>query len=602
MSHSLCLSVPDIALFLDWWQQHRAAAGIHHFVWQADRLPAWSEVARAIEARLGADGEPLARQLQAHWWGLIPGWHRLPLEDERLILQLALVPVREALAGCTGVFDSIHAGSGLFRTPGLEPAHLAAALAALSRHGTRLHLGTASCPADIADAVHAADITDADWRHALRSKGWQTADGQPTGYFYSPHWIDESSRSSVLPSTAIVIGAGLSGAASAWSLARRGWEVTVLDAGPAPAAGASGLPVGLVVPHTSADDTRISQISRAGVRCMLHRAKALLEPGLEWSQGGVLEHCVDGDSKLARAWQAPDAPDALRPSSEWAHRASPQDIAQACLPQDITAILHPGAAWIKPAALVSALLRRPGIRFQGNGRVAALQRADSGLWQALDADGQVLAQARHVVIAAAYHSSALLQQLAAASGQPACTDAPFGIAFKPLRGQIAWGWQDDLPHPDALPPFPVNGKGSMAAHIPHATPERQGPMWITGSTFNRGDTDPSPRERDMGEILAKLQILHPAAGKALAPAFAQSQARAWAGVRTTLPDRLPVVGPLPVPGLEGISLCAGMGARGLALAMLCGEQMAALLHDEPWPQERKLGQMLSASRWLRNAR
>ena len=41
-----------------------------------------------------------------------------------------------------------------------------------------------------------------------------------------------------------------------------------------------------------------------------------------------------------------------------------------------------------------------------------------------------------------------------------------------------------------------------------------------------------------------------------------------------------------------------MGARGLALAMLCGEQLAAQVHDEPWPVERKLGQMLSAGRWL----
>ena len=59
-----------------------------------------------------------------------------------------------------------------------------------------------------------------------------------------------------------------------------------------------------------------------------------------------------------------------------------------------------------------------------------------------------------------------------------------------------------------------------------------------------------------------------------------------------------MVGPLAVAGLEGIYLCSGMGARGLALAMLCGEQLAAQVHDEPWPVERKLGQMLSAGRWL----
>lgn len=601
MSHILCLSIRHIDLFLDWWQRHRApgAQGVHHFVWQLEQLPEWSELAQAIEARLGPDAEPLTQQLQAHWWGLIPGWHRLPLEQERLILHLALVPVREALADCTGVFDAIYAGADVFRAPAFEPLHLAGALAALSRHGTQLHAAALPAPETPAAGQNA---WQSGWTHALASKGWHIRQGDSNAYIYNPHWIDEKSRSSHFPDAAIVIGAGLSGAASAWSLARRGWQVTLLEAGAVPASGASGLPVGLVVPHTSADDTRISRISRAGVRCMLHRAQTLLEPGQAWSPSGVLEHCVEGGSKLARTWQAPDAPAALQPSDAWARQASSEDLAQARLPAGTTAILHPCAAWIKPAVLVSALLQHHGIRFQGNSPVHALQRTPEGLWQAVGTNGQPLAQARHVVIAAAYQSSALLQQMASASGQPACSEAPFGIAFKPLRGQVAWGWQDDVAGSDALPPFPVNGKGSMAAHVPHATPERQGPIWITGSTFNRGDTDPSPREEDLQEILAKLQILHPAAGAALAPAFAQGQARGWAGVRTTLPDRLPAVGPLAVSGLEGISLCSGMGARGLTLAMLCGEQLAALMHDEPWPVERKLGQMLSASRWLARGR
>ena len=591
MSHTLCLSARNPGLFLDWWEAHRERrdAAVHHFIWQVDQAPDWETLVQAITERFDTEGERLIRQLQPHWWGLIPGWHRLALEDERLILQLAIAPASDALSGATGGIRRIHLGSDFARTAELpDPGHLASALSGLSRHGSQLHC-------DCSQAL--PEVWSAAWAHAMRSKGWIALD-EPHSYLYDPHWISKESQSGLSPSTAVVIGSGLSGAASAWSLARRGWQVTVLDAGPAPAAGASGLPVGLVVPHTSADDTRISQVSRAGVRCMLHRADALLEHGQQWSGGGVLEHCVDGESKLARAWTAADRPKALQPASEWAHPASPAEVAEAKLPEGTTAVRHPCAAWIKPPALVHALLRQPGIHFQGNSRVVSLKRSDAGRWQALDDSGAVLAEADIVVMAAAFQSSALLQRLASATGQSSASDSTFGIPFKPLRGQIAWGWQDEVIDQAALPPRPVNGKGSMAAHIPYAIGAREGYMWITGSTFNRGDTDPGPREKDMGEILAKLQILHPKAAAALTPAFAEGRAHAWAGVRTTLPDRLPVVGPLAVAGLEGIYLCSGMGARGLALAMLCGEQLAAQVHDEPWPVERKLGQMLSAGRWL----
>jgi tRNA 5-methylaminomethyl-2-thiouridine biosynthesis bifunctional protein len=39
-----------------------------------------------------------------------------------------------------------------------------------------------------------------------------------------------------------------------------------------------------------------------------------------------------------------------------------------------------------------------------------------------------------------------------------------------------------------------------------------------------------------------------------------------------------------------------MGSRGLSFAVLCGELLAAWLHAEPWPIEKRLAQSLLASR------
>jgi tRNA 5-methylaminomethyl-2-thiouridine biosynthesis bifunctional protein len=74
-------------------------------------------------------------------------------------------------------------------------------------------------------------------------------------------------------------------------------------------------------------------------------------------------------------------------------------------------------------------------------------------------------------------------------------------------------------------------------------------------------------------------------------------ALAWAGVRCTVPDRLPMVGFLAPESWPGLMVCAGMGARGLTLSVLCGEVLAAQYFGEPWPLERKLACALLAHRF-----
>ncbi len=101
----------------------------------------------------------------------------------------------------------------------------------------------------------------------------------------------------------IVIGAGIAGAATARALAIRGWRVQVLEAGDSPASGASGLPVGLVAPHTSPDDSIISRLSRAGVRAMHHTMQSLLTVGVDWSPTGVQERRLPGKTRKGGAPQ-----------------------------------------------------------------------------------------------------------------------------------------------------------------------------------------------------------------------------------------------------------------------------------------------------------
>jgi tRNA 5-methylaminomethyl-2-thiouridine biosynthesis bifunctional protein len=134
-------------------------------------------------------------------------------------------------------------------------------------------------------------------------------DVQDTGIRYAPHWDLKTSRESLrtqaaVPGTCAVIGAGLAGASVAAALARRGWQVNVLDAASAPAAGASGLPAGLMVPHVSADDSPRSRLSRAGLRLMQREAQRLLKHGDDWDDCGVLAQRLDGHPGLPANWPA----------------------------------------------------------------------------------------------------------------------------------------------------------------------------------------------------------------------------------------------------------------------------------------------------------
>jgi tRNA 5-methylaminomethyl-2-thiouridine biosynthesis bifunctional protein len=71
----------------------------------------------------------------------------------------------------------------------------------------------------------------------------------------------------------------------------------------------------------------------------------------------------------------------------------------------------------------------------------------------------------------------------------------------------------------------------------------------------------------------------------------------WAGLRCTLPNRLPAVGPIDRQRLPGLCLSTGMGARGISLAVLCGELTAAWLNDETLPLPAALAKHLAADRF-----
>ncbi|MEO8247746.1 MAG: FAD-dependent 5-carboxymethylaminomethyl-2-thiouridine(34) oxidoreductase MnmC [Burkholderiales bacterium] len=517
----------------------------------------------------GVPAEPatmLAVELGARCWGLTRGFHRIEFDGGHVLLTLCVGEADLVLREQRFAADSIWLGDLSGLQYAFDPSQdNIKALTRCCRRGTRI-AGFGLAPQAVA---------------ALCKSGWSTVpkpascEGRAFMATFDPAWTPRTRRADpadaiAATTTVLVIGAGLTGAAVAASFARRGREVLVLDQANNPAAGASSLPAGLFVPHVSADDAPLSRLTRAGIRLTVQFARDRLLHDADWRMSGVLEVRTDAERLMA------ERSDAER---DWSDVATRDCKIAAGVPVAQAALWHRRAGWIKPRALVHALLADRRISFRGGAQVARLVRTPGG-WQALDAIGQPLAQAPLVVIAAG-HESGLL--------------AASEIPLQPVRGQLSWGTSTGPWDQPPLPPFPVNGNGSFTAGIPQAG----GPIWIAGATFDRDQTTVEARAADHTRNLNRIGKLLPDAARCVAPAFESGEVRAWAGVRCTSPDRMPTVGPVDPEQSPGLHIATAMGSRGLSFALLCGELLAARLHGEPLPVPARLAKALDPVRFMR---
>lgn len=255
------------------------------------------------------------------------------------------------------------------------------------------------------------------------------------------------------------------------------------------------------------------------------------------------------------------------------------------------------AALVRPAALVQAWLAEAQqltcLTTRWNTPVARLQphlmphgQAD---WQALDAHGQVVAQAPVAVVAAAFGSLAVLQHSASALDNNA-------LPLRPVKGQMSLG---ALTGP-ALAPRPQRDNGVFVPAYEDSglAPDWPTRVWTMGSTYRRGDDSTTLSDDDHERNAHSLQALHPPAAQHLREAAAQGSLLGWANVRCASLDRLPLVGAVPqvaalhqhmaqagarrgrialhdTPRWPGLFMLTALGSRGLTLAHWCAQLLAA---------------------------
>lgn len=537
------------------WREDAQRPQILHFVSVEAYPVSAADIRRA--AALHPALQELGAQLADQWHGLLPGFHRLAFDGGRVLLTLCIGDARSMLRA----HQPFEADS-LF-LDGFSPAvnadmwspEVFKALARFCRPGTAVATWT------VARAV----------RDALVPLGFvvEKAPGLPPKRDclrgrYAPAWPvrrrpqAEDAERAPSPGHCAVVGAGLAGAAVAHALALRGWRVTVLDAADHPAAGASALPFGLMAPHASPDDALLSRLTRAGIRATWAQLTALgLVEGIDWAPTGAVERREAASLRLPPSWAQTEG---------WNEttRATAAMLADAGLPDDTPALFHARAGWVKPHRLVAAWLDHAAIAFRSGAHVEDIDAVPGGGWRLRDASGQVLANADRVVVAAG----------------PATRRLAPALTLQPVRGQIVWG---EMPPAMAARShrIPVNGDGHLIAGVGVPAGAGHPLQWMTGSTYDPGDTDTATRPADRAHNLARLARLHPV----LAP-FAQDPQTVlhdWAGVRCASADRRPLVGPIDPAEPSGPWACTALGSRGLSFAALCAELLAARWHGEPLP-------------------
>nr|WP_276598298.1 FAD-dependent 5-carboxymethylaminomethyl-2-thiouridine(34) oxidoreductase MnmC [Roseateles koreensis] len=519
-------------------------------------------------------------QLLEAWPPLTPNLHRLSFESSQVQLLLCLGDVHAWLRELVAEVDTFHLNPPApDEADTVWDAHAFKALARRAAPGATLTIGADASPAALMHAGLSAGGFTLDAEHNLASdSALCTARHKPRHHAQKP-----AGRQALAPAakTALIIGGGLAGSACAWALAQHGIQSQVIDAKAGPAQSASGNPGGLFHGTLNPDDGLHARFNRAAA-LETQRVLRSLAP-LPWLQQGLLRLESNRDlaqmqSLIERLGLPPDYVQAL---------SAAQASAQCGLTLQQPAWLYPGGGALPPSGYVRALLEAAKADTLFNADIAQISR-DGDHWQAWDAQGERLGQAPLLVLAGGLEGHALLQA-------QAVNLSPMLLR---LRGQLS-----HLTPAAIRPALPVAGLG-------YAIADREQGLWC-GATNDAEPLsqplDASLRPEDHAHNLAQWWAL---SGQRNADAPANPPMHGRVGWRLATPDRLPLVGGLPLPAYDGrrdqarfiprqagLAVCTALGSRGIAWAALCGQVLAAQVTGAPCPIESSLLDAIDPARF-----
>ncbi len=383
------------------------------------------------------------------------------------------------------------------------------------------------------------------------------------------------------PKKAIIIGAGLAGCFTAYSLAARGWQVSLLDEQNRVATGASAIFQGVLFPKLSAYRSPLTEFMLMSyLYSSAFYKKIDSKSAFCHLTGALLLAYNEKEAATQTAMR-----DWLEHYPELGQLVNETQASQlAGIPVSFGGLHIPDSGWIDSPALCRWLINHEGIDYYPETKVDALF-FEQGTWSVANH------QADSVVIANGYRASQFKQSE--------------WLPLKPIRGQMT---AIDASQASSGLTMPLCASG-------HVLPAVNGLHWL-GASYDLGQHHNALQNTDDRDNLNKLNQfaskLH----------WSEKVLTSWSAVRASTADYLPLVGPVTnvadfnkryakfsanakqwIPAFNheysGLFVCAGFGSRGLSTIPLAAEFLASEMNHETGMLPKSLMQALTPARFLK---
>ena len=401
-------------------------------------------------------------------------------------------------------------------------------------------------------------------------------------YRHTPWHI--SKPKSIKAKTAIVLGAGLAGSYVASALAKRGWQVDLMDEFETLGQGASGNRQALLYPKFSSFYSPLNDFMLSAYLYAVRTYKEILPLGKFGELTDIIQLAYNekesSSQEYLRSWLA-----------NYPLLGTLLDKEQASIHAGVK--LEKGGLLIKDSfcidspALCKHLVQKYNINFLANSMVESIDY-DGSDWHVNNHHAKVL------VIANGYKANKFIQTK--------------HLPLKTIEGQMTLVKVNEI---SKTLKIPICGEG-------HIIPAQNG-IHAIGATYKQSQNESADKYFNFQDDLINLARIH-----SISADFSDinNVVGQWSGKRAATPDYLPLVGQVaddkeflhqfagfnsnpkrwyPIPGTyqDGLYICAGFGSRGLTTIPISAEWLASMINKESSSLPRKIVQSISASRFLR---
>jgi tRNA 5-methylaminomethyl-2-thiouridine biosynthesis bifunctional protein len=408
----------------------------------------------------------------------------------------------------------------------------------------------------------------------------------------STHWYLDHSPIKKTQRNVVILGAGIAGCTAAAALAKKGFNVQIIDRYSSVANEGSGNLQAVVYPKLSRQNDALPRINLTAMTLASRYYKPFWQQGLGAQCGVMLlpdsDHSRENLQQIAERYvdhtdlvTAVDNPQ-IRAISGLSLKAQ-------------QGLFFPNLGWIPPRDLCQTLIEENNIPLL-KANIENIERdQSSNQWILKDQQNSIIASAQTLVIAGAYESVNFEQ-------------TNF-LPVNQLRGQVTHIPSDS--DSEELKTI-ICGKGYIA-------PSTKG-IISCGASYNKGLLSTQLREEDHAANLAMLNKTDPEITKVI-KAEQRQDLDGRANFRCTTNDYLPIVGAVPnaqhfkqqydrlrqdatstIDCLGSyqpdLYIHCGLGSRGLSYAPLTAEILASDISGEIPPLERDLRLAMHPARFL----